>query len=335
MTQKSKSFTRASFLRMAVGAGMGGVLSPLVSAQTTSFPNRPIRILVGVTAGGGADSAARLVAERLQAALGQPVLVENRPGASSAIAAQLVANSAPDGHTLFLMAGTLAIANAVNKSLPVNVLNGFEPIALLVESPFLLVVNANHPAKTASEFIAMARAKPGAITYGSSGAGTYDYMAGEIFSSKANIKLTNVPYKGTADAVMAMIGGQVDACFGSNTPLVPHVKAGRVRALGVVGNARIRELPELPSLVEAAQLPPFEFAGWIGLAAPAGTPKSTVETLNRELQRIMREPAFLEEKILPMGFVPIPSSSERMRTVLKADVERFKEIALANNLVAQ
>ncbi|MSQ71514.1 MAG: tripartite tricarboxylate transporter substrate binding protein [Betaproteobacteria bacterium] len=317
---------------LAAAATMGAMPG---TASGQSYPSRPIRFIVPFVPGGALDTLARLLAERLQPALGQPVVVENRAGAAARIGTEYVAGRPPDGYTILMTSATLAIVNALSKSLPFDLVKDFQPISLIAVTPFVLAVLPAHPARTAGEFVALARAKPGSITYGTAGVGAVDHIAGAMFASMAGIELVSVPYKGMGEVVQAVLGGQVSASFGSITPLIPQIRSGKLRALGVVSSVRSSILPDVPTLAEAVPLPGYDLYAWLGVTAPAGMPRPIVDRLNAELVRITRDPQFGAEKLLPLGFEPVGSTPEQMLEAIKTDIEKYRKVVRDTKMSAE
>ncbi|MSQ73785.1 MAG: tripartite tricarboxylate transporter substrate binding protein [Betaproteobacteria bacterium] len=306
---------------LALVAKVGGA-----SAQA-AWPGAPVRIVVPFGPGGTLDTLARLTAERLQVALGQPVIVENRAGAATRIGHEFVARRPPDGYTLVLSSSSIVILATLAKSLPFDLVRDFEPVGMIAGGPFVLAVNAGFAAKTANEFVAMARAKPGSITYGTSGVAAFDHLAGALLTTMTGIDIVNVPYKGMGEVVQGVLGGQVTATFGSITPLLPHIRSGKLRALGLVSSTRTSLLPGVLPLSEALPLPGYQLDSWMGILAPAGTPRPIIERLNAELNRAMSDPQFVAEKLLPLGIEPNTGTPERMLEVIKSDLVKLKKLA--------
>ena len=254
------------------------------AALAQEYPAKPVRILVGYTAGGGADVAARLADQKLQEALQQPIIVENRPGASGSIAIEAVSRAVPDGYTLLLMtsAGVAQAALAVKQ--PYDVQRDFAPAAMLITGPYVLVVRPSLAAKNLPELVALAKAAPGKLNYGSSGIGGQAHFAGELFDALAGTKMTHVPYKGAAEFVAATVAGQIDLAFPSVASAVPLVGSGKLRALAVTSPARSALLPDVPSLEELG-LKGYDLAVWYGLLAPRGTPAPVVRRINEVINK--------------------------------------------------
>src|SRR5262247_4367908 len=258
-------------------------------AQTANYPDKPIKMMVGFSAGGGTDVIARIVAQKMSEGLGQSVLVENRPGASGMIAAEAVAKSPPDGYTLMMgTQTTLAVAPNLYRKFALDPAKEFAGVSMAGVSPLVLVVHPSLAAHSVNDIIAMAKAKPGAINFGSGGVGTTPHMAGELFALAAGIKIVHVAYHGEAPAINDLLGGQLHFIFANLSAVIGNVKAGTLRALAVASAQRVAVVPEVPTIAETA-LPGFEAATWFALVAPAATPRDIVLQLNSEVRRLLAQ----------------------------------------------
>ena len=270
-----------------------------LTAKAADYPARPVHVIVGLTAGSGVDIMARFVGQKLAESMGQPFIIENRPGAGSNIATHFAAQAAPDGYTIFVP----TIANAINatlyKNLQFDVLRDFSPVILAATAPNLLIVNPKVPANTVQEFIALAKKQPGKLTIGSSGIGTSPQMTGELFRRRAGIDLLPVPYKGGPEATAALLGGQIDSLFAITSTALPHIAAGRVRALAVTSRARSPLLPNVPTVAESG-MPGFEAVTWFGFAVPTGTPRPIIDRLNVEIGKALAMPD-VKQKLSAQG----------------------------------
>ena len=315
-----------------VAAGCLALAANVPMAQ--DYPSRPVRFIVPFTAGGGGDLIVREVAQRLTARVGQSVVVDNRTGAGGNVGTELAARAPADGHTL-LMANVapMAINVSVYRKLPYDPARDFAPLTLLASFPNVLVINPALPARTTAELIAYARTQPRALTCAISGAGSTTHLAGEFFRSKAKIELIHVPYKGGAAALIDLLAGQVDMYFGALPAALPHVRTGRLRALGVTSLARSGAAPDIPSIAEAG-FPGFEAVTWIGAVAPAGTPAAIVARLNRELVDIMRVPE-LREKLLKEGAEPQTNSPAQFASYIRSEIAKWAEIVKLAGITAQ
>lgn len=291
----------------------------LALAQT--YPVKPVRIMVGANAGGGTDIIARVLAEKYQAALGQPFIVENRPGASNTIAADLTAKAAPDGYTLLLATNTgQAIApHLIKLSFDTN--KDLIPIALIVTVPNVLVVTPNLQANNVKELIALMKAKPEAFSYGSSGVGSTQHLAGEAFNLAAGTKAVHIPYKGSAQALADLSGGQIQMNFDTTSSAMAFIKGGKVKALAVMSPQRTPELPDVPTLAEAG-LPGVEMTTWYGLFVTAGTPKDVVNRIYAETIKVLQLPD-VQKRLIALGGEPGKVTQEQFAALVKSDYERF------------
>ena len=289
-------------------------------ARAESYPSKPIRIVVPFAVGGIADTFSRAIGAKLGEAWGQPVVVENKAGAGGNIGADFVAKSAPDGYTLVMgNIGTHAVNQSLFKSMPYDTLRDFVPIAHVLDAEGLLVVNPAVNAKNVPELIALARSQPGKMTYASGGLGTTSHLAGELFKSMAKVDIVHVPYKGNSPAITDLLGGQTQMIFATMPTVLPQVKAGRLRALAVIGPARTSAL-DVPTVAES--LPGFEVSNWIGLFAPAGTPPEIVARLNAQVQKVMRSPE-IEKRLETEGAKFIPTTPQSFAAFQRAEAEKW------------
>jgi tripartite-type tricarboxylate transporter receptor subunit TctC len=260
------------------------LLAPWAAAQ--DYPSRPVRVIVPFAAGGPADVYARFLATKLQESLGQPFVIDNRPGAGSIIGTDAVAKSPADGYTLLLMSNTHTVNESLIPTKPFQLLRDFAPIAPINASDLVLVTRANLPVNNLGELLKLAKAKPGSLSYASSGPGTPYHMAGELFKAMAGVAIVHIPYRGSSGARTDVLGGQVDMMFDAVTTMTEHIKAGKVKAMGTTGTARSSVMPDLPTIAEAG-VPKYEATIWLGLMAPKATPPAIVERLNAEVSRIV------------------------------------------------
>jgi tripartite-type tricarboxylate transporter receptor subunit TctC len=285
----SKSMSSRSIMQglrfvLALAAMLVGV-----GASAQDYPSRPVKIVVPFAAGGPADVYARFLAQRLQDAMGQPFVVEDRPGGGSVVGTDVVAKSPADGYTLLLMSNTHTVNESLMPQKPFQLMRDFTPVAPINYSDLVLVVNPSVPAKSLQELIAMAKAQPGKLNYASSGPGTPYHMAGELFKAMAGLDIVHVPYKESSGARTGVLGGQVEMMFDAVTVMNEHVKAGKVRALATSGKARSSVMPDVPTLAEAG-VPGYEAVIWLGLIAPKNTPPAIVNRLNAEITKIVARP---------------------------------------------
>jgi tripartite-type tricarboxylate transporter receptor subunit TctC len=299
------------------------VLPPITLAQP--YPAKPVRLVVGFPAGGPTDIVSRTLAPKLTEALGQPIVVENRAGAGGVIATEQVAKAAPDGHTILMgTIGGIAVAMSLIPSRGYDTLRDLAPITQAVTVTNLLVVHPSVPAKTVKELLAIARSKPGALNYASSGNGTVTHLAGELFKLMGKVDIVHVPFKGGAPALTALISGEVDLSYENSLVVTPHVKAGKVRALAVTGTKRSRLMPELPTIGESG-LPGYNASGWYGLFAPAATPKTAIARLNTEAIKALRLPDVVRA-LSSQGAEPVGNSAEEFSAFVKSEIEKWANL---------
>jgi tripartite-type tricarboxylate transporter receptor subunit TctC len=294
-------------------------------AQAQTWPDRPIKMLVGFPPGGSTDLAARALGERLSAALGQPIVVENKPGASGNIAAEQVARSAPDGYTLFMAATSFATSPAFFDKLPWDPAKDFAPISLVATVPIIAVVHPSVPAKTPKELIAFSKANPGKLNMASPGATTLTRLSGEMFKQVAGIDWVTVHYKGGAPAMQDLLGGTAQIMFANISDVITQVKAGKLQAIAVTTPKRSAVVPEVPTLAESGY-PDFSFATWQAVVGPAGLPREVVQRLNAEIVKAMANPQ-MKERFLSFGTDAETSTPEALGTFLAQEVAKIKKIA--------
>ena len=310
-------------------ARLAAALLPLALLAPTfthaqPYPSRPVKIIVPFAAGGPADIYARAVGEKLQAALGQSFVVENKPGGGAVIGTTEVAKSAPDGHTLLMMSNTHTVNESLIADKPYQLLRDLVPVAPVNYSDLVMVVHPSVPAQTLAEFLALAKAKPGGLNYASSGPGTPYHMAGELFKAMAGVDIVHVPYKGSSGARTDILGGQVQMMFDAITTMAPHVQAGKLRALGTSGKARSGVLPGTPTVSEAG-VPGYEAVIWLGFMAPAGTPKAVVDRLNAEITRATAAPE-MREAWAKQGATAMSMTPEEFARFMREDIEKWARI---------
>lgn len=295
------------------------------AAQAETFPARPIRIVVGFPTGGAPDTLARIVSEKISPSWGQPVVVDNKPGAGGNIGAEAVARAPGDGYTLALgTVGTHSINGAVYSKLPYDMVKDFAPVILLATTPNVLVVHPGVPAKTTAELIALAKTKPGALTFGTPGIGTSPHVAGELFNTVAGVKITHVPYKGRAMAIPDLLGGHITMMFDNLPSALPVIKEGKLRALGVTSLKRSASAPDIPTLAEQG-LNGFQADSWFAIFVPATTPKDVVAKLNTELNRIFTLPD-VQTKLKTLGLDPVLGTPEALASFQKAEIAKWAKV---------
>lgn len=327
-------FTRRQFLHLtsavtALAATAHGVTAQAAIAQ--DYPSRPVRILVGFAAGGNFDIVARLMGQWLSEQLNQPVIIENRPGASGNIATEAVIRAAADGYTLLLGGAVNAVNATLYEKLPFNFLQDALPVAGVVRFPNVMTVTASSPIKTIAEFIAYAKANPGKLSQGSSGSGTTQHLAGELFKAMTGTVFLHVPYRGAAPAITDLLGEQVQLLFESLPASIPHIKSGKLRALAVTTATRSDALPDVPAMSES--VPGYEASGWIGVFAPRHTPVEIIERLNRATNTGLSDPK-LKGRYAELGAVTMPGSSIDFGKLVAAETDKWGKIIQRGNVKA-
>ena len=310
-------------LRLAFAALL---LCATALAIAQSYPNKPIRLIAPSTPGDAPDVIARLIALRLSPVLGQPVVVENRPGAGGVIGSEVAAKSAPDGYTLIMgNAGSHGINAAVYSKLPYDIQRDFSPVSQVAIAPNVMVINPAIPAKSVTDFIAYAKSQPGKLSYASGGNGSSAHMSMELFKAMSGVDILHVPYKGSSPALTDVMAGQVAVFIGNMPPAAPLIKAGKLRALAVTTKTHSALMPELPTVSEAG-LAGYETVAWFGVLAPTGTPPDIVKKLSTEIGKIARSPE-MREKLLAMGAEPIGGTPEAFKAVIDSDIAKWKVLA--------
>lgn len=301
-------------------------------ALAEEYPSRPIRIVVPFAAGGAVDSIARVIGQQMSLQTGRPVLVENKPGASANLGADYVAKAAPDGYTVLLGANGLATNVTLFPNAPVNTLRDFAPVAQVGYAPLVLVVAKDSPAKTLKELISIAKQQPGKLSYASAGNGSSQHLAGEMLKISAQIDVLHVPYKGGAPALTDLLGGRISYMMQNPLEVLPHIKAGQLRALAVGGVKRLALLPDVPTASEAG-LPGYEASVWWGFVAPVKTPQDIVGKLNTEVQKALAAPR-VKEKLAEMGVVINPSTPEQFGAFLKLEIDKWAKVIKTSGIQA-
>jgi tripartite-type tricarboxylate transporter receptor subunit TctC len=303
-----------------------------VNALAQGYPSRPVRVLVGFPPGGGTDIMARFLAPKLSEYLGQPFVVENRPGATTNIASDMVAKSTPDGQTLLFTTSALAINMSLYKNLPFDALKDFAPVSVFAESPNLLVAHQSAGANV-QELLARARAKPDSMNYSSAGSGTSQHLAGELFKARTGVKIAHIPYKGTAASLTAVIAGEVQFSFANVPAILGHVRSGRIRALAVLADKRSDLMPDVPTMKEAG-VDGVVVPVWYALLAPAATPREIVKTLGDATARAARAPD-LSQKLIEQGAEPVGNTPEEFSKLLREEVTRWAEVVRISGAKAE
>jgi tripartite-type tricarboxylate transporter receptor subunit TctC len=312
------------YKRIMHAAVVAALLGTGSAAMAQAWPAKNISIIVPFATGGTTDAIARTLGQELSKSLGKPVIVENKPGAGATIGADYVAKAKPDGYTILLGAVHHTIASSVYKKLPYDFQRDFAPVTTVALVPNVLVVNANVPAKNVSELIALAKKTPGKLTFGSNGNGTGQHLIGAQFGIASGVDIMHVPYKGSGPLTIDLLGGQIDMSFDTVTPVLSHIRAGKLRALAVTTIKRSAALPDVPTLDESG-LKGFDQGTWFGVLAPVATPKDIVVRLNTEIVKIVNSPDF-RKRMDEIGAVPIGNSQAQMASQIKTDTERFARL---------
>lgn len=302
-------------------------------AQDAAYPAKPIRFVVGQAPGGATDIVARLAASKMNESLGQNVLVENRTGAAGSIGAASVARSAPDGYTVLVVSSSYAINPSLYTSLPFDPQKDLLPVSLLAEAPFLLVVHPSVPARSVKDLVALARAQPGTLTYGSGGQGSSGHLAGALFELAAKVKLSHIPYKGAGQALVDVLAGQITFMFASVLSSTPHVKQQRLRVLGVTGTKRSSALPQVPTIAEAG-LPGYATTTWYGLLVPAGTRPAVIERLATAANKAVMAPE-LRDRMLADGAEPVGSTPAAFQKHLETEMAKWRKVVKSAGVTVQ
>jgi tripartite-type tricarboxylate transporter receptor subunit TctC len=295
------------------------------AAQAPHYPAKPVRLINPFAPGGPVDIVGRAVAQELSRDWGQPVIVDNRPGAGTTLGAGLVARATPDGYTLLVTSVSTVVAASVYRDPGFDIAKAFAPVAILAQTPLMFGVHPSVPAKSVPEFVNLAKAKPGQLRYGSAGQGTITHLAGELLKTVAKVDLTHVPYKGGAPSVVAATAGEVHALFDQSAALLPQVRAGKLRALGVTSSKRADVAPELPTFVESG-LQGFEVTVWNAMLAPAGTPRGTIDALNSAVNRALGQPD-VRERLNGLGLTPAGGSVAEFNTYFRSEIARWAKVS--------
>ena len=307
----------------AVLTACGGLA--LTAAQAQPYPDKPIRLMHGFAPGGNADTIARVLGTELSGKLGQPVIVESKPGAGGTLAADAVAKSPPDGYTLLLATGGHAIGAALQDKLPYDAVKSFQPVSTITAFPFLIVASAGSKYHTLHDLLSAARAKPGAINYGTAGMGTGQHMTGALLAQSTGLAMTHVPYRGESASITALLGGEVDFVVAAPTAVIQHIKAGKLRALATSGGTRWPGLPATATVAEQG-VPKFEVRSWTALLAPAGTPQPVVERLNAQIRAVLGDGAVRAKLEEATGGEARASTPDELRLAIESDVQRWTRL---------
>jgi tripartite-type tricarboxylate transporter receptor subunit TctC len=308
-----------------LAAAAGSAIAAAPSGPAANYPDKPIRIIVAYTPAGATDILARAVGQKMTEAWGQPVIIENRPGANGNIGTDVAARATPDGYTLLMVtAGTHGVNPGLYRKLPWDAVKDFAPVSLVAMVPNIMVVNPSLPVKSVKEFVAYAKANPGKLSYGSPGLGSTAHMSVELFKTMTGVDMLHVPYKGSAGVMQDVIAGQIAVTIDNMPPYLPQVKAGKLRALAVSPARRSPAVPDLPTIAEAG-VPGYDAGAWFGLVAPAGTPKPIIDKLAAETQRILKIPD-VAERLSGLGAEPVGNSPDEFAAFIKAEIAKWKKV---------
>jgi tripartite-type tricarboxylate transporter receptor subunit TctC len=320
--------------RRLLALAAAACLTPLAAfSQPAAYPAKPVKLVVGYAAGGATDVIARLLAIKLGEQMGQPFLVDNRAGANSNVGADIVTHSPPDGYTLYLFTIANTINAALYDKLNFDAQKDFEPVGLIARVPNILVVNPKLPIKTVADYVRFAADAPDGITFASSGSGSSIHLSGEMFKMVSHANMLHVPYKGSAPAVTDLLGGQVQSMFDNTPSSMPHVQAGRLRAIAITSARRSPLLPDVPTIAESGY-PGFDVQSWFGIAAPTGTPKAVVERLNLELNKALALPD-VRKRFDDLAATPDPGTPEQFKTFIAAETRRWRDVVKASGAKAE
>ena len=325
-----RRFTRAHYIHTAVAAALACAAAAAPAAQSPQYPTKPVRLLVPFAPGGGTDITARSIAQNLSERLGQQFVADNRPGANGTIAVDILAKSLPDGHTLSMISSSHSVNASLIKGLSYDLTRDVLPITQATTQPYALVVHPSVAAKSVKELVALAKAKPGQLNYGSSGTGGLSHLSGALFSQLAQIDIVHVPYKGGNPAMIDVIAGQIQMLYSTILQSQPHIKAGKLRPLAVTTARRSRAAPDLPTMQEAG-IKGYEVAGWYGMIAPLKTPAAIVDRLNKEVVEILRLPD-VASRLAADGSEPVGSTPQQFGQHIKTEVAKWAQLTKQMNI---
>jgi tripartite-type tricarboxylate transporter receptor subunit TctC len=301
-----------------------------VAATNNAYPNKPLRMLVGFAPGGGSDTLGRLVGQKLSESIGQPIVIDNRPGAGGVIAMELTARAPADGYTLMVVSGSSVVSATLVTKVAFDINKAFAPISLLAMQPYVLLVPQSLPVNSVKELIAHAKAKPGALNYGSSGHGSSAHLGMELFKQMAGVDMVHIAYKGIGPAIVDLMSGRVQLLFGSAVSAGNAAKTGKVKALAVTSERRAKSLPDLPTIAESG-VPNFDLTGWYGVVAPAGTPQAVIAKLNQEIARVLASPE-MQRRLSNDGSEATPTTPAQFRQIIANEIQRWQKLVQQTDL---
>lgn len=321
---------RSLIAAIAIGSSWSLAATSAVAATNNPYPTKPVRMLVGFAPGGGSDTLGRLVGQKLSENLGQPIVIDNRPGAGGVIAMELTARAPADGYTLMVVSGSSVVSATLVTKVAFDINKAFAPISLLATQPYVLLVPQSLPVNNVKELVAYAKAKPGALNYGSSGHGSSAHLGMELFKQMAGVDMVHIPYKGIGPAIADLMSGRVQLLFGSAVSAGNAAKTGKVKALAVTSARRAKSLPDLPTIVESG-VPNFDLSGWYGVVAPAGTPQAIIAKLNQEIARVLASPE-IQTRLSNDGSEATPTTPAQFGHIIANEIQRWQKLMQQTNL---
>ena len=315
---------------IAIGSCWSLTAATAVAATNNPYPTKPVRMLVGFAPGGGSDTLGRLVGQKLSENLGQPIVIDNRPGANGVIAMELTARAPADGYTLLVVSGSSVVSATLVTKVAFDINKAFAPVSLLAMQPYVLLVPQSLPVNNVKELIVYAKGKPGALNYGSSGHGSSAHLGMELFKQMAGVDMVHIAYKGIGPAIADLMSGRVQLLFGSAVSAGNAAKTGRVKALAVTSARRAKSLPDLPTIADSG-VPNFDLSGWYGVVAPAGTPQAVIARLNEEISRVLASPE-IQTRLSNDGSEATPTTPAQLRQIIANEIQRWQKLMQQTNL---
>ena len=321
---------RSFIAAIAIGSCCWLIAIGAVAATSNAYPTKPVRMLVGFAPGGGSDTLGRLVGQKLSERIGQPIVIDNRPGAGGVIAMEMAARAPADGYTAMVVSGSSVVSATLVTKVAFDINKAFAPISLLATQPYVLLVPQSLPVNSVKELIAHAKAKPGALNYGSSGHGSSAHLGMELFKQMAGVDMVHIAYKGIGPAIVDLMSGRVQLLFGSAVSAGNAAKTGRVKALAVASARRAKSLPDLPTIAESG-VPNFDLTGWYGVVAPAGTPQAVIAKLNQEIAQLLASPE-IQTRLSNDGSEATPTTPAQFKQIIANDIQRWQKLMQQTNL---